>query len=434
MIRCLSTALPFLFAAALTASAAAQKLEKGAPAPEIAGVNWHNAPKGEPPTLESLRGQVLLLEFWGTWCAPCVRAMPRIQQLHERYAERGVTVLALSYETPEVLEPFLKKHRYTFQSGSDPEKQVIEAYGISGWPTSVVIDAEGKVFHVGTPYDAEHVLRAALGLERDAGVLLTRALDVAGDKNAEATREALLELQQVAEASFDLAAWAKESGALALAKAPAEAPSPSEALSACAKAWGKTPKERQAALDLLGHVATTEFDLAGWTIEFYGATYPLAEKELRAMLTAERYAQLAAALVTRKPNAELVAKAAEHAGFRSFAAERAPAARQLARKAILAREWPFANKQPKENEAFWSDLSVSGAATSPDKKRIVGILLDGTMVSAAGIDAFVQRELGIALLLESLQGSKPLSGKALATEVKKVEQELLKAARAKYGA
>jgi thiol-disulfide isomerase/thioredoxin len=434
MIRRLSKVLPLLLAGALAASATAQKLEKGAPAPEIGGVNWHNAPQGVKPTLENLRGKVLLLEFWGTWCGPCVRAMPRIQQLHERYAERGVTVLALSYETPEVLEPFLKQNRYTFLSGSDPEKQVIEAYRISSWPTSVVIDAAGKVFHVGTPYDAEHVLRAALGLERDAGVLLTRALDVSGEKNAEATREALLELQQVAEASFDLAAWAKESGALALAKAPAELPSPSEALSACAKAWGKTPKERQAALDLLGHVATTEFDLAGWTIEHYGATYPLAEKELHSLLKAERYAQLAAALVTRKAGADLVAKAAEHDGFRSYAAERAPAARQLARKAILAREWPFAGKQPKDNDAFWSDLSITGAATSPDQKKIVGILLDGTMVSAAGIDAYVQRELGIALLLESLQGAKPLSGKALASEVKKAEQALLKAARAKYGA
>jgi peroxiredoxin len=434
MIRCLSTVLPLLCSCALASSAAAQKLEKGAPAPEIASVHWHNAPPGEQPTLENLRGQVLLLEFWGTWCAPCVRAMPRIQQLHERYAERGVTVLALSYETPEVLEPFLKKHRYTFRSGSDPEKQVIAAYGIRSWPTSVVIDAEGKVFHVGDPYGAEQVLREALGLERDAGVLLTRYLDRKSGKDAAAARAALEELQEVAAPNFDLSAWALAQGAQALAKPPAKAPTPGEALLACAKAWGKAAKEQQAALDLLAHVATKEFDLTTWAQELYGASYPLAKKELEALLEAERYGELAQALVDRQASPELIAAAAKHEPFRKYAAERVPQARTLARKGLLAREWPFAGKQPKENDAFWRDLSISGAATSPDDKKIVGILLDGTMVSASGIDAFIQRELGIALLLESLQGSKPLSGKALASEVKKAEQELLKAARAKYGA
>jgi thiol-disulfide isomerase/thioredoxin len=425
----LASILAVLFAAPTVA----QSLEKGSPAPEIAGARWHNAPKDASPSLESLAGKVILLEFWGTWCGPCVRAMPRIQQLHERYAERGVVVLALSYETPEVIEPFLKKHRYTFLSGSDPEKQVIGTYHIKGWPTSVVIDAEGKIFHVGDPYGAESVLREALGLEKDAGVLLESYLDASGAKGDDA-RAALELLLEIATPTFDLKAWAEARGAQPLAKPPAKEPLPADALVACAKAWSKAPKDRQAALDLLGVVATAEFDLAAWAHERYGASYPLAAKEVEALLEAEKYGELASALVARRATPEVAAKALKHAGFLGFAGERAPSSRALARKAILAREWPFAGKQPKDNDAFWRDLSVSGMAMSEDKKKIAAILLDGAMVPAAGVDAYIDLQLGTALLLAALEDGKPLFGKALSAEVGKAEKAIVKEARAKYDA
>ncbi|MBL8722934.1 MAG: TlpA family protein disulfide reductase [Planctomycetes bacterium] len=150
------------------ALAHAQKPTVGAQAPAIVASSWLNW-QGDAPTLESLQGRVVLLEFWGTWCGPCVRAMPGIQKLHDRYRERGLTVLAISYETPEKMQPFLQANAYTMPVGSDPEKKTIAAYGISGWPTTILLDKEGKVAHVGSPYDAEEAVEKALGLEAGPG-------------------------------------------------------------------------------------------------------------------------------------------------------------------------------------------------------------------------------------------------------------------------
>jgi thiol-disulfide isomerase/thioredoxin len=68
----------------------------GKPAPQASAATWVNVAEGEEPTPDRLRGKVVMIEFWGTWCAPCVRAMPRVQELHDRYRDRGLVVLAIS--------------------------------------------------------------------------------------------------------------------------------------------------------------------------------------------------------------------------------------------------------------------------------------------------------------------------------------------------
>lgn len=86
-------------------------MSAGDDAPSFELEAWAYLAKGEKePALESVKGKVVLIEFWGTWCAPCVRAMPRIQALHARFKDRGLKVIGISYETLEVTKPFFEKN------------------------------------------------------------------------------------------------------------------------------------------------------------------------------------------------------------------------------------------------------------------------------------------------------------------------------------
>ena len=159
----------------------------GEDAPSFELEAWAQLGKGEkPPSAETLKGKVVLIEFWGTWCGPCVRAMPRIQALHARYKDRGLKVLGISYETLEVTKPFCEKNGYTFAIGSDPAKRVCSVYVHHGWPTSIVLSKDGKIAHVGNPYSAEEAVEKALGLETDPAKLLTAALEASRIEGREA--------------------------------------------------------------------------------------------------------------------------------------------------------------------------------------------------------------------------------------------------------
>jgi thiol-disulfide isomerase/thioredoxin len=120
---------------------------------------------GKEVTLASLKGKVVLLDFWATWCGPCVKAMPSIQKISEDY--KGKDVVILGVNTWERKEGAGKKYMtdkgYTYGcllAGDD----LAVAYGISGIPTLIVIGKDGKVekIEVGFGPEGEKVLRAAI--------------------------------------------------------------------------------------------------------------------------------------------------------------------------------------------------------------------------------------------------------------------------------
>src|SRR5688572_15058845 len=182
--------------------AAAAPVGVGDPAPEIGVRKWLNVAAGQEPTPESLKGRVVMIEFWGTWCGPCVQAMPKVQEIHDRYKDRGLTVLAISYETLDVMRPFLEKNAFTMPVGSDPTKATVEAYGVRSWPSTFVIDRDGKIAFAGAPYGVEPAIEKALGLESSPGTLLTAWLSLPAKADAASARASLERLVEKAPADF----------------------------------------------------------------------------------------------------------------------------------------------------------------------------------------------------------------------------------------
>jgi peroxiredoxin len=103
-----------------------------------------------PAKLDALAGDVVVLEFWATWCVPCNTTMPRLSAWQEKYGARGLRVVGLSTESLDIISTHLAKRpaplKYTV--ASDPEGAVYEAYAVPAVPTFVVIDRKGRVRHV----------------------------------------------------------------------------------------------------------------------------------------------------------------------------------------------------------------------------------------------------------------------------------------------
>lgn len=102
-------------------------------------------PDGAAIALGALRGKVVLLNFWATWCEPCLEEMPAMERLSRAYRERGLTVLAVSVdrEGGTVVRTFLKRHALSFLVGVDPQQAVARLYRIWALPSTVILSRQG---------------------------------------------------------------------------------------------------------------------------------------------------------------------------------------------------------------------------------------------------------------------------------------------------
>jgi peroxiredoxin len=97
-------------------------------------------------TLSQFKGQVLVLNFWATYCAPCVEELPSLVQMQQHMKARGVTVLAVSIDEDEnSYRRFLRDHNVTLLSVRDPEQKSNGLYGTSKIPETYIIDRNGVV-------------------------------------------------------------------------------------------------------------------------------------------------------------------------------------------------------------------------------------------------------------------------------------------------
>ena len=106
---------------------------------------------GEEYSLSDLRGQVVLLNFWATWCGPCEREMPELQAVYDAYRERGFTILAINFEeSAERITAFAEERGLSFPLALDESGTIHERYAIIGQPRTVILDERGiilKTFH-----------------------------------------------------------------------------------------------------------------------------------------------------------------------------------------------------------------------------------------------------------------------------------------------
>jgi peroxiredoxin len=101
---------------------------------------------GEPVRLAALRGRVVLVNFWATWCKPCEEEMPAMQRLYEALAGPGFELLAVSVdEDPALVERFRERLGLGFPILLDPEQRVAHAWQTFRFPETLLVDAEGSV-------------------------------------------------------------------------------------------------------------------------------------------------------------------------------------------------------------------------------------------------------------------------------------------------
>ncbi len=115
---------------------------------------------GEPDPLQlsSLRGKVVYLDFWASWCVPCRQSFPWMNELQKRYADRGLTIIAVNLDHERAdAEKFLRKLAPDFRVRFDPAGDWAHHFGVQGMPTSVLLDRDGRsrFTHIGfRPADA----------------------------------------------------------------------------------------------------------------------------------------------------------------------------------------------------------------------------------------------------------------------------------------
>jgi peroxiredoxin len=108
---------------------------------------------GQPVSLSQYKGNVVLVNFWATWCGPCQQEMPLLDQMYKKYKPAGFTLLGVNVdkEAPAVKE-LLARKPVSFPVLLDPENSVSRAYHVADMPSSVIIDRKGIVRYVHRGY------------------------------------------------------------------------------------------------------------------------------------------------------------------------------------------------------------------------------------------------------------------------------------------
>jgi uncharacterized protein (TIGR03435 family) len=119
--------------------------EKGTPAPPLVFTQLLQAPSGARADWASLKGKIVVLEFWATWCSPCVASLPHLNQLVESLDPAKFQFISIDDEDLKVIQAFLAKKKMAGWVGIDTSGGVLAWYGVKSWPTTIIVDGNGKI-------------------------------------------------------------------------------------------------------------------------------------------------------------------------------------------------------------------------------------------------------------------------------------------------
>lgn len=143
MNRLLLSVLPLIQLAGYAASTTSS--EQGDKAPLLQATKLLQAPAGTKLNHESVQGKVVVLEFWATWCGPCVAAIAHLNELAEKFKDQPVQFIAITAEEEAIIVPFLKKRPMKAWVALDTDKAMNRAYGIVAIPRSIILGKDGMI-------------------------------------------------------------------------------------------------------------------------------------------------------------------------------------------------------------------------------------------------------------------------------------------------
>lgn len=125
-------------------------INPGDRAPNVEGIT----PTGAPAALYEVKGKLFLVNFWATWCGPCIAEMPALQSLHAKFKDRGFQVVGIAVDdTEENVRETIQRFGITYPIIIDNKAQSKRQYQVKGFPESFILDEEQRVVVVSDPED-----------------------------------------------------------------------------------------------------------------------------------------------------------------------------------------------------------------------------------------------------------------------------------------
>ncbi len=128
--------------------------------------------------LSKYQGKAVYLDFWASWCQPCKKSFPWMQEMHSKYAEQGLHIIAVNLDEDAAdADRFLKQYPVDFEIIRDPDATLVEQFALKGMPTAFLFDTGGKLVsrHIGfskkkqAKYEAE-IIKLVAGVNQSAKV------------------------------------------------------------------------------------------------------------------------------------------------------------------------------------------------------------------------------------------------------------------------